>query len=70
MMFGKFFKTDDNVGKERVFLSGGTYFFAIFSKFTHCQIKRRRVGREVLAKGEGNFSVLNQVSAFNLSYCI
>jgi hypothetical protein len=50
------------VEKEQVFLSGGTYFFAIFSKFTHCQGKRQRAGREILAKGKGDFSLMNQVS--------
>ena len=50
------------MGKGRGFFSGGTYFFAIFSKFTHCQGKRQRVGREILAKGKGDFSLMNQVS--------
>ena len=48
--------------KGRGFFSGGTYFFAIFPKFTHCQGKRQRAGREILAKGKGDFSLMNQVS--------
>ena len=37
-----FLEADGNLEKEGILLSGGTYFFAIFSKFTHCQLKRQR----------------------------